>query len=102
MNLFPKDLSLFELQSNEFKDLFPQHSHFKSDNLEDSLLFSNQEEGDLNSLTTLASTKTMLMLDSLTFTDKAIFEKSIFDQVENLEFDMTPLLKSHYDQVNLK
>lgn len=53
------------------------------------------ETGELNSIYTIPSVKTLIGIDSLTYLDKEIFEKSIFEQLgDHLEFDFKHLKKN--------
>ena len=80
MNIFPKEVNLMNLQGNEFKEYIHQHSHYsKHTAFEDTSFFKNAETNEVHSLRTIPSVKTLISIEGLTFADKAIFEKSIFD-----------------------
>ena len=94
MNVFPKEIHVMKMQKSEQYDFMHKKGHFSPSNhstFEDSYLYSNFEDGFLNSMITIPSIKTLITLESMTFEDKRTFEKSIFDQIESLDYNLKPI-----------
>jgi hypothetical protein len=45
----------------------------------------------MSSFHTIPSMKALITLDQFTFDDKHVYEKSIFEQIEHLDYNLKPL-----------
>ena len=73
------------------------HVHF-----EDRGFYESLEESNLQNFETIPSIKTLILLDQFTFDDKHIYERSIFEQVEHLDYNLKPLKKDKFEKMELK
>lgn len=83
-----------QLQKSELVDYMHRNGHFQPSNhniFDEKSLYTNLEEGEINSFHILPSIKALITLEQFTFDDKHVYEKSIFDQIEHLDYNLKPL-----------
>ena len=80
MNVFPKDIGLYKLEFNEFRETFYQHSYYdKNSDFEEFPFFNNYETGEVKSFLTIPSPKTLMTMSPFVKDEKSHFDMHIFD-----------------------
>jgi hypothetical protein len=94
MNIFPKDIKIMRLKKSELVDYMHRNGHFSPNNhntFDEKSIYNNLEDGEITSFNTIPSMKTLITLDQFTFDDKHVYERSIFEQIEHLDYNLKPL-----------
>ena len=82
------------LQKSEHVDYMHRQGHFSPNNHNNFIegnIYSNLEDGEIQSFQTIPSMKNLITLEQFTFDDKHAYEKSIFEQIEHLDYNLKPL-----------